>query len=153
MKKVYNSVLIVLLMITWLGCKKDKGDPADASPENDLIGYWELAVGSGTMDPPTTYPAGNGNLLVFKDNTYAYYGNGQLVKKGTYTTMADNSITQNVCLANLEDKYTRRIVFDTAYAAPKKFYHIADGQLSIISGCYANDAGQKITYRRVKTID
>jgi hypothetical protein len=150
MKKVYGSVLIVLLMTTLFGCKKENDKAAADASQNNLIGYWELAESSGAMVPPTMYPAGNGKILVLTTDTYAYYGNGQLVKKGTYMTMADNTIEQNVCLVNLQDKYDRRIVFDTAYSAPKQFFNIADEQLSIISGCYTYDAGHKIIYRRIK---
>jgi hypothetical protein len=145
MKKVYSLGLIVLLMTTGFACKKDK----DGSSSPALTGYWELAQTQSDM-PTKNYPAGNGSLLLIKDNKYAYYGNGQLVKSGTYTTMDDNSVVQSVCLVIPEGQFPRRIVFDTAYSATKVFYQVEDDKLSLISGCFATDGGQKTTYRRVE---
>lgn len=148
MKKAYKFVLIVLMLPAWFGCKKDH----DNIPADSLIGYWELAERSGSM-APATYPAGNGNFLVFKENTYAYYASGQPVKSGTYITMEDNTVDLSVCLNIADDKYTSRIVYDTAYSDPKVFYQIADDKLTFISGCYALDGGRTITYRRIKPND
>jgi len=146
MKKVFGYALVVLIMAATFGCKKDH----DTS-SNELTGYWELAETSGSM-PPKTYASGNGNMLVFNKDTYVKYENGQLVKTGIYTTMVDNTVEENVCQVIPDDQFTRRIVFDTAYSATKKFYNIADDKLSITFGCYAVDGGQKLTYRRVNPI-
>jgi hypothetical protein len=148
MKKVVNYVLIVFLIPACIGCKKDKDEPS-----KDLVGYWELAQAQGGMTPVTTYPAGNGSLLVIKDDTYAYYGNGQLVKKGTYATMEDNTVAANVCLVIPAGEFTRRIVFDTSYSAEKMFYNIADNNLTLMSGCFAVDGGRRTTYRKVQPND
>jgi hypothetical protein len=145
MKKVSGLALIVILMTTGFACKKDK----DGSSSPTLTGYWELAEAQGDI-PTVFYPAGNGSLLVIKEDTYAYYGNGQLVKSGAYTTTEDNTAEQSTCLVTAEGQFTRRIVFDTAYSATKVFYQVESDRLSLVSGCFATDGGQKIIYRRVE---
>jgi hypothetical protein len=145
MKKVYSLALVVIVMTTGFACKKDH----DGASSPELTGYWELAQAQGDI-PTVNYPAGNGSLLVIKDDTYAYYGNGQLVKSGAYTTTDDNTVVQSTCLITPEGKFTRRIVFDTAYSATKVFYQVENDQLALVSGCFATDGGQKITYRRVE---
>jgi hypothetical protein len=147
MKKVYGYIVIGLLMTTWFACKKDHDQPS-----NDLEGYWELTQTIGNM-PTVSYPAGNGNLLVIKDNKYAYYTNGQTVKSGTFTTVEDGSVQENVCLVIPKDQFTRRIVYDTTYSKPKTFYDISEGKLSFVSGCFASDGGHKEDYRRVEPND
>jgi len=148
MKKVYSYALAILIMSIVFSCKKHR-DTKTPSPE--LTGYWELVETSGSM-PPKTYPEGNGNILVLNGISYLSYQNGQLVKTGNYTTMDDNTVEENICLIVPDDQFTRRIVFDTAYSATKKFYNIADDKLSITFGCYALDGGQKLTYRRMQPI-
>jgi hypothetical protein len=147
MKKVLGSILIVLSIATWFGCKKDQGKPS-----NELEGYWELTQSTSRM-PTVNHPPGNGNLLVIKDNKYAWYANGQTVKSGTFTTMEDTTAQENVCLIIPKDQFTRRIVYDTSYSKPKTFYDIRDGKLSFVSGCFAYDAGHKEVYRRVEPND
>lgn len=145
MKQAYKYVLAVLIMTIVFGCKKHHDDASST----ELTGSWELAEASGSM-PPKTFAEGNGNMLVFNGNTYSTYVNGQLVKSGTYTTISDNTVEENICLIVPHDQFTRRIVFDTD--STKKFYNIADNKLSITFGCYALDGGQKLTYRRIQPI-
>lgn len=148
MKQVHNYALAVLIMTVVSGCKKDHGTD---TPSSEITGYWELAEAYGDM-PLKTFPEGNGNMLIFNGDTYSSYENGQLVKSGTYTTLSDNTVEENICLIVPDNQFTRRIVFDNAYSAVKKFYNIADDKLSITFGCFANDGGQKLTYRHVKPI-
>lgn len=136
-------------MTALFACKKDK----ESDTNTEVTGGWELAETSSAMMPATTYPAGNGSMLSFQNDKYYHYYKGQVVKEGTFTIEEDNTVEQNVCLVDLADKFTRRIVFDTAYSKPKVFIHIADNKLSLISGCYAVDAGHKTVYRRVHNID
>jgi len=147
MKKPYSLALAVLMMTVVFSCKKHH-DPGTPSPE--LTGHWELAEISGSM-PPKAFAEGNGNRLVFYDNKYMSYENGQLVKSGTYTTIEDNTVEENICLIVPDDQFTRRIVFDTL-SATKKFYNISNDSLSITFGCYAVDGGQKLTYKRIHPI-
>lgn len=150
MKKVYYLGLIVIVMITGFACKKDKGSDTNI----DVTGGWELAeTSSASLPGVTTHAPGNGKMLSFQGDRYYYYDHGQVVKEGTFTIEDDNTVEQNVCLVNLSDKFTRRIVFDADHSKPKVFIYVADGMLSLISGCYAVDAGHKEVYRHLYIID
>jgi hypothetical protein len=146
MKKVFGIMLISCIMLTMFACKKNSGDKSE---NNSLIGYWELAETSSAMMPARQHGPGNGNVIEITATTYKKFGNGQVIKSGVYTTMEDNTVEQNVCLVIEDDRYTRRIVFDTAFSATKSFYEIRNGKLAFISGCYAYDAGHREEYRRV----
>lgn len=146
MKKLYSILLTGSIICILFSCKKNSGDKSD---NNSLLGYWELAETSGAMMPARQYGAGNGNVIEINTFTYKRYANGQLIASGTYTTVPDNTVEKNVCLVFEDDRYTRRIIFDTAQAAAKQFYDIRDDKLSFIAGCYAIDAGHKEEYRRI----
>jgi hypothetical protein len=145
MKKLYSILLAGSITCILFSCKKNSGDKSD---NNNLLGYWELAETSSAMMPARQYAPGNGNIIELTASSYKRYENGQLIASGAYTTMPDNSVQKNVCLVFEDDRFTRRIIFDTAQAAPKTFYEIRDDKLAFISGCYANDAGHKKEYRR-----
>jgi hypothetical protein len=150
MKTVYSIILISCITLGLSGCKKDK----DNDTPDDLIGAWELAETSAAMMPGVTdYAPGNGNVISFKDDKYFRYNKGQLVTEGTYTVVEDHTVEEHVCLVDLHDKFTHRIIFDNNYSAPKTFLYINDAKLSLISGCYALDAGTKKVYRRIYNID
>jgi hypothetical protein len=150
MKTVQRIIPIILLITTLVACKKDKGSDTNI----DVTGGWELAETSSASLPGVTMHApGNGKMLSFQGDRYYYYDNGQVVKEGTFTIEDDNTVEQNVCLVNLTDKFTRRIVFDADHTKPKVFIYVADGMLSLISGCYAVDAGHKEVYRHLYIID
>jgi hypothetical protein len=148
MKKVYSILLTGSLICILFACKKNN----DKSDNNSLIGYWELAETSGAMMPARQYGPGNGNVIELTATTYKRYSNSQVVNSGTYITLPDNTVEKNVCLVIEDDRYNRRIVFDTAQAGTKQFYEIRDGRLSFIAGCYSIDAGHREEYRRIHLI-
>jgi hypothetical protein len=149
MKKAYSIILMSCLTLAIFSCKKDKGNDEPIELE-ELTGVWELAETSAAMMPGVkTYDPGNGNVMSFKEGKYAQYNNRHLIKEGTYTVVEDSTVEENVCLTNLKDKYTYRLVFDHKYSAPKIFIYINEGRLSMISGCYAVDAGHNEVYRGI----
>jgi hypothetical protein len=149
MKKVYSTLLMSCLTLAIFSCKKDKGNHEPVELEK-LTGLWELAETSAAMMPGVkTYDRGNGNMFSFVNGKYAQYKNGQLIKEGTYTVVEDSTVEESVCLANLKDIYSYRLVFDYKYSATKVFIYINEGKLSMISGCYAVDAGHRELYRSI----
>jgi hypothetical protein len=149
MKTIQRIAPLILLMTVLFACKKDKG----SNTPTDLQGGWELAESTVSITPTVNYPSVNGFNLSFDNGKYYYYEQGKIVKEGSFTTMKDNTVEQNVCMTNLADKFTRRIVFDNDYSSNKVFFHIADGKLSLISGCFSVDGGQLKVYRRLAIID
>ena len=93
-------------------------------------------------------PVGNGNLVIFTDNTYEFRRDGQIVKSGKYKVVADSSVEQNVCLIFQKGEYAQRVSFD-GNVEPKRFFQIFGNKLSFVSGCYAVDAGHKEEYEKV----
>jgi hypothetical protein len=149
MKKVYSIMLMSFLTLVIFSCKKNKSND-DPNESYKLTGWWELAETSAAMMPGVkTYDRGNGNMISFTDGKYAQYNNGQLIKEGVYTVVEDNTVEENVCLANLKATYTQRLVFDDNYSAAKIFIYKNAGRLSMISGCYAVDAGHNEVYRSI----
>lgn len=149
MKTIQRIAPLIFLMTLSFACKKDKG----GDTPTDLQGGWELAESTVSITPTVTYPSGHGFNLSFDNGKYYYYEHGNVVKEGSFTTMEDNTVEQSTCHGNLADKFTRRIVFDNDYSSNKVFFHIADGKLSLISGCFAVDGGQLKVYRRLQIID
>jgi len=114
-----------------------------------LVGTWELRETSAAMNPTVSkFPAGNGNLLIFNDNSYEFRRDGQIVKSGKYKVVADSSVEQNVCLIFQKGEYAQRVSFD-GNVEPKRFFQIFGNKLSFVSGCYAVDAGHKEEYEKV----
>jgi hypothetical protein len=149
MKTVQRIVPVIFLITLLFACKKDKGNKTPS----DLEGGWELAESTVSITPTVTYPSGNGFTLSFSNGKYSYGEHGNIIKEGSFTTMEDNTVEQNVCMTNLADTFTRRVVFDNDYSATKVFFHIADDKLYLISGCHTVDGGQKKVYRRFYIID
>lgn len=123
-------------------CKKDSGNTPGI-----IEGNWELLRISGSR-ATVNYPAGNGNLLKFTNSSYEVFENSQKVKSGTYTIIDDPSAPAAVCLILPSDQYRKRIIYDDDYNASKKFFQISKDTLSIISGCFASDAGTNVEYLR-----
>jgi len=85
-----TNISIFMLLCTAsaiVACKK--GNTSDPSPLQ-IKGTWELRSNTGGNILPATYAPGNGRLLRFSDTTYAYYGSGNLINKGTYQMTLDN---------------------------------------------------------------
>ena len=147
MKQIVSIACVALLVNAFAGCRKD--NPKDANASNSITGSWELRKSSAAMNPNVhIFPPGNGNILKFTDAGYQLYINGQLVKTGVYAVVEDLTVESNVCLVLPAGEYTHRIVYDDNYTATKEFIQISGTKLSVISGCYAIDAGHTLEYER-----
>ncbi|HEY4206232.1 MAG TPA: hypothetical protein VGM31_05460 [Puia sp.] len=142
-----NSGGLLLLMLTLFncGCKKhnDKGS---------LTGTWELRQTSAAMNPQASqYPAGNGNIVELKDGNYKIYKGGQVIKSGHYSSIADATVGDNVCLVLPKGQYTNRIAYEDSTTL-KIFYQVQGNTLSFYAGCYAYDAGHQEIFERVQPV-
>ncbi|OQP43087.1 hypothetical protein A4H97_13160 [Niastella yeongjuensis] len=153
MKKTYSFLVIALLLTAMVACKKDKDE--DNNPNDELVSTWELESTATSWVPQTFYEPGNGNLLIFKVDSYTSIYKNQIVQQGSYTSAPDNTVEDNTCMTNLKDIYTRSItfVYDSPGSPYKRFYYVADNKLYLISGCNANDAHAESVYRRVNPSD
>ncbi|MGI4021265.1 MAG: hypothetical protein ACRYFA_07145 [Janthinobacterium lividum] len=142
MRKIICLTSIYILSMFLTNCKKD------SNYSTSIIGTWELKQGQGGTTPGTTFPKGNGNILKFTKSTYEIYENGGLSKSGIYTLIPDNAVQENVCLVLSSSEYKSRIVFDGKDDARKTFIKISKDELSLVSGCFAVDAGSISTYER-----
>jgi len=147
MKLIVRFALAVLIMSSVASCKKDHGSTSDTSA---FVGNWELSQVIANM-PTINLASGNGNVLTLTANTYAFRENGQLKKNGTYTLKDDVTAEQNVCLVFAAGTFTKRIIFDGDESAPKTFIDVTNNQLSLASGCFADDSGSKRIYKRLPT--
>jgi hypothetical protein len=136
------TLLSSALITFFAACEKNN---RDISPS--ITGEWELLRISGSR-PVINYPSGNGNVIKFTNSSYESFENGRLVKTGTYTIVEDASVQASVCLVLPQEKYRNRIIYDNDYNATKKFIDVSSDTLSILSGCFATDAGSNIEYIR-----
>jgi len=135
------ALLLIASAALLAACRK-RGESS-----NILSGSWELRQAFGSF--VNNYPAGNGHLLLFAANSYSFYAGGQLQKAGTYTVVPDGTATENVCLVLPAGEYTSRIRYDNNDSIPKQFFQINNDSLTIVSGCFAYDAGVESIYVRV----
>lgn len=91
-------------------CRNNETSQRNVLPASGQ-GKWELRESIGDM-PLKKYEPGNGNVLQFSGSKYEIYFNQALVKKGTYIIEADATVTQSICLQDLENMYKHRIIFD-----------------------------------------
>ena len=136
------------LISLFSACGKNKGANND---EGSIIGGWELRQVSAGMAVARDLPPGNGNILKFTGSNYESYTDGQLVKSGTYALISDTTVQESVCLVLPATEFRTRIVYDGDYQATKEFIQITGNKLSIISGCFAVDAGHRRDYERQLT--
>ena len=147
--KLVRLALIVVFTSFLLSISCNKNENKKSKSEAMLVGTWELRETSAAMNPTVSkFPAGNGNLLIFTDNSYEFRRDGQIVKSGKYKVVADSSVEQNVCLIFQKGEYAQRVSFD-GNVEPKRFFQIFGNKLSFVSGCYAVDAGHKEEYEKV----
>lgn len=139
-----------LLVLFNYGCKKN----SDHSPGSGTItGSWELREASGAWSGGVNYPAGNGNIIAFTGTDYKMYKSGSVVKSGQFTVVPDATVSTSVCLVFPANQFTNRIIYDSDLAATKVFYQVAGDSLTLISGCYAYDAGHSEVYARISNFD
>ncbi|RYE26374.1 MAG: hypothetical protein EOP42_20810 [Sphingobacteriaceae bacterium] len=142
MRKLVNFSSFCILLTFFISCKKDNYS------SKSIIGTWELRQSQGGTIPGTTYNKGNGNMIKFTDSDYEIYANGVLSKSGTYKLIPDTSVQDNVCSVLSSNEYKNRIVFDGKDDARKTFIKISKDELSLVSGCFALDAGSISIYGR-----
>lgn len=132
----------ILLVIT--SCKKENKN--DGESLTGLEGVWELRNSKSMLI--STYPPGNGHLISFQGNNYEMKDNGQVTKSGEFRIIEDLTAGEATCLNIPEGKFTNRIVYDNSMNATKIFYELSGNKLTIISGCFAFDAGVSLEYER-----
>jgi len=137
--KVFAACCVALLLVS-ASCKKN----TKGSSSQNLVGTWELRANQSSMMPLTTYPPGNGNLLIFTDHSYSIEKNGQTVKTGNYTIAEDHSFN---ALVVPEGQFIHRIDYQDS-VHQKVFFQISDDTLTFLSGIFALDSGVKLQYVR-----
>lgn len=129
-----KSLLLAFSFAVYLtSCKKSV--PGNTS----IIATWELSKVAGQLT--INYPAGNGTKWKFTEDSYEFYSNNVLQKSGTYSLVNDNTVSQSVCIVFPANQFSRRIIFDNHSDSAKVFIEIAGNKLSMVSGCFAYDAG------------
>ncbi len=135
-----NMKYVILVACTGLvliaGCRK-----ITAVPNAGLSGTWELTRIEANLTQ--NYPAGNGNLLKFSDDSsYQMYTNGTLLKSGRFSIIYDTTMAEATCTTLSGIKFSSRIIYDSAYGSPKTFSNISGNVLTVVSaGCFALDDG------------
>lgn len=134
---------VATMAVFFDGCKKTAQDTT-------LVGIWELRLEQASMMPTQSYPAGNGNRIQFSQaKEYTFISNGQVVKSGKFDLAHDTTVAANTCL-ELPGRDFNRIVYDNNYAATKVFFKLTGGtKLTLISGCFAYDAGTVSVYEKL----
>lgn len=84
MKKLVAIFAGILILMA--GCKKDN---ALKSLQQQLSGKWELTRTFNGWGGTTDYPPGNGNFIIFDENTFS---NKSVINDTTYTTFGSFSI-------------------------------------------------------------
>lgn len=133
----FLSICALFLLAVTISCKKKSDKYGDANP-NSVVGTWELrASGGGITGQTTTYPVGNGNLLILTDSTYQRISTGLTSgDSGTYYIRTDTSASQQV----------RKIIIFNNYDPPYKTVIEVDAQNLTLAG-EGPDMGYT-TYRR-----
>jgi len=136
--------LLFFLIITLVnpGCKKEN----DNDSSERLEGVWELRSARSML--VSTYPPGNGHIISFTGNTYEVIDNGQITRSGEFQVVEDPGASESTCLNITAGQYTNRIIYDNNMTVTKTFFEIAENKLTIISGCFAVDAGSSLEYER-----
>lgn len=113
----------------------------------EIQGSWEMREQVSSMR--TTYPAGNGNRLLFADETYQKFEKGALVQSGQYKIIPDSTASREVGLELNPGEFTWVIIFDNDTSSPKTFFQITGNKLILLSGFFPSDAGVQTTYEKV----
>ena len=143
MKKLSLLFFTVLLLVC-TSCKKENKNDNESSA--GLEGVWELRSSRSMLI--SAYPPGNGHIISFIGNSYEIKDNGQLTRSGEFRVIEDLTAVESTCLNIPDGKYTNRIVYDNNMNATRTFYDLSGNKLTIISGCFAVDAGSALEYER-----
>lgn len=126
----------MLLLVSVISCKKQKGEISAASVE----GTWELRHVEGLqvagMDP--NFKAGNGNLLIFKDNILQKFSDGKLVKSTAFTIKPEKVKVNNTTSE-------ASITYDNK---DKDYLSVSGNKLILFVGQIAAD-GVEQTYEKI----
>ena len=134
--------LVIILINT--SCKKENKD--DNNIQEGLEGVWELRIAGSMLI--STYPPGNAHIISFTGNKYEITDNGQIARSGEFQVIEDLTASESTCLNIPAGKYTSRIIYDNNMTATKTFFEIAENKLTLVSGCFAVDAGSSLEYER-----
>jgi hypothetical protein len=143
MKRMPLIFFAVILLVN-TNCKKEKKDDNNSSA--GLEGVWELRSARSMLS--STYPPGNGRIISFTGNKYEMKENGQTTRSGEFQVVEDLTASESTCLNISAGQYTSRIVYDNNMIATKTFFEISENKLTIVSGCFAFDAGSSLEYER-----
>lgn len=143
MRSKVLSFIFFFLPIFLSSCEKN--NPTES---NSIVGGWELLKEQAGRAPVTTYPSGKGNVLRFTKSNYYNFSKGQLLNSGTYAIVTDTTVEAHVCLVLPDNQYRNRIIYDGDENSRKEFYQISNDTLTILSGCFAVDAGISREYVR-----
>jgi hypothetical protein len=141
MKNIVSRFCVPVLVILIVSCEKGN-NISDAV----LEGSWELRSSSSMIS--STYPPGNGRIISFTGNKYEMKENGQVIRRGEFKVEEDLTAGESTCLNIAAGKYTSRIIYDNNVNTTKTFFELSENKLTIISGCFAVDAGVSLEYER-----
>ena len=141
MKKGLPLFCLLTIFICVISCKKESKKQTDT-----IQGIWELRKASGSFS--IDYPTGNSNTLTFTGNRYEKKENGQIIQSGEFKIITDLTAGESTCLNIISGQYTNRIIYDTNLNGSKIFFELKGNKLTLISGCFALDAGSRLEYER-----
>lgn len=147
MKQLVQSALLVLLIAAGIGCSKKDKDFDEGDINAPLLGTWELRKQEGNFT--INYPAGNDTVLKLAASKYERYSNGQLVKSGSYSLVADDSCEETVGWLIAPGEFTQRIVFDNDISGDKEFLQVKGNKLTFLKGYFPLDGGTSSQYEKV----
>lgn len=133
MKKLILYVLMTTALLA--GCKKDK-----ASPQT-IIGKWELRniLGAQIPNTPSTYKAGNGNIIEFTAGEFQNIQNGKVTSKRTYVIMDGSAEIDGT-------SYNKALIYDNEKL--KWYFKLSGDKLIMSIGPIASD-GVTLTYQKL----
>ena len=140
--KTLSLLFFAAILLINTSCKKENKDKVPAG----LEGVWELR--SVTAMLSSTYLPGNGHTISFTGNNYEITDNGQISKSGEFQVIEDLTAAASTCLNMAPGKYKNRIIYDNNMSVTKTFFEISENKLTIVSGCFAIDAGSSSAYER-----
>ena len=146
MKNGWTNICLVILMIVFISCSSNPVNKSSVTMK-EIQGSWEMREQVSSMR--TTYPAGNGNRLLFADDTYQKFEKGTLVQSGQFRIIPDSTASREVGLELNPGEFTRHIIFDNDTSSPKTFFQITGNKLVLLSGFFPSDAGVQTTYEKV----
>jgi len=143
MKRPVTLLFCLICMFTFtISCKKET-----VKTKEDLEAVWELRKISGSW-LTQTYQPGSGNDISFAGAVYQIRENGQVVESGEFEIVNDATAGESTCLNIESGKYTQRIDFNNARYPQKIFLELSGNKLTLLSGCFALDAGSRREYER-----